>query len=315
MKLSSWLLLLILLVAAVFSQEDGFEQHEEEQAADADEDQDENDEASQQQQRAVMAPESQEIILAETSPECYDAVHAVINGEADQKTLSEDCNKELVQGYSKTPIGQLQQKENVVLQVASLVRLSPACRREFESAAPKQADDEPGQISTVCQEDFQKQYKAMQQWIGSTTVSRMSNECKGQVSSGNVGRECEQEFITVKPGVIDTLDTQNQQKLKEPIKEEKKQEKKSAPRVKKEPKAKPWIDSSVVFLAFWTVLIGGSMVYACFLYHRDDAYHPKVEVEVMVEEEEPVELSKTKQKQLAKEDKQKAKQQAVGRRF
>lgn len=293
-------LLVLALLGVAFAQED-----------DAQED------APMQQEepaRSVMAPESQEIVLAETSPECYDAVFAVINGEAEQKSLSEECNKELVAGYGKTPMGQLQQREGMVVQLASLLRVSASCRKQFEAAAAaSQGQGEASEVTQACQDDFQGQFKAMQQWIGSTTISRMSPECKTEASTGNVGKECEQEFLAVKPGVIDTLDTQNNQKLKEPVKEQKPPKQ---PKAKREPKAKPWVDPALVFLLFWTLAIGGSMVYVCFLYHRDDKFHPVavVEEEVQAEEEvAPEDLSKSKQKQLAKEEKQKLK--GKGRHF
>ncbi|KAH9258987.1 hypothetical protein BASA81_002607 [Batrachochytrium salamandrivorans] len=219
-------LLVLALLGVAFAQEDDVQE-------------DASMQQEQQPARSVMAPESQEIVLAETSPECYDSVFAVINGGADQKSLSEACNKELVSGYGKTPMGQLQQREGMVVQIASLLRVSPSCRKQLETAAAASQGQEEAaapEVTQACQDDFQNQFKAMQQWIGSTTISRMSPECKSEASSGNVGKECEQEFLAVKPGVIDTLDTQNNQKLKEPVKEQKQPKQ---PKAKREPKAKP----------------------------------------------------------------------------
>jgi hypothetical protein len=83
-----WCLAVVLLASFASAQEE-----EETEPAMFDEEEGEEQQFQQQgeeapNRRVAMAPESQEIILAETSSDCYDAVYAVVNGEADQKVRS-----------------------------------------------------------------------------------------------------------------------------------------------------------------------------------------------------------------------------------
>lgn len=284
-----------------FEQEEQEEQHYEEQEQ-------QQQQQQGQQQRIKMAPESQRILLESVTGDCYELIYQVINGEMDQRDLSEQCNKELMEGYAKTPMGQLQQKEMLATQTAAILRVTPSCRAELEKSQGG-ADAQP---SESCVEDFQKQFKEMQNWVARTTVSRMSNDCKTQISSGNLDTECEAEFLQIKPSVVETLENQNAQKMKEPPPKEKKEAPKDEEQKKKQKRPKPvppMIDPGTLFFLFWSIIIGGAMTFVCIAYYRDDRF--KVPIAPIAkrsnEDDDDAPLSKSKQKEQRRLEKKQKK--------
>jgi len=265
---------------------------------------DDNSQQQQQQQKpkGKMAPEAQRITLESVTADCFDSVYAVINGEAEQNSLSEECSKQMSEGYNKSPMGQLQQKETVSTQTAAILRVSASCREEFKRLGQQQQEQLEGaealQPSETCVEDFQKQYRDMQQWVNAATLSRLSEECKKEAQIGSLSSECEAEFVASKPQIIQTLDQQNEQKAKEPPKEEKK--KRNTTGETRKPKVKPappLIDPSFLFVVFWTLAIGGTVIGACVYYYRHPDAHSTIDVVTI----EPAEKkSKTQLKKEAK---------------
>jgi hypothetical protein len=253
-------------------------------------------EQRQQRPKIKLAPDSQRIVLESVSADCYDSVYQVINGEAEQSSLSQECGKELMEGYGKTPLGQLQQKEGAVVQNAAFLRLSGTCRIEIQKASAG-GEDAP-QPTQVCIDEIQKHMKDMQQWIGMSTLSKLSDECKKEAQSGNLGTECETEFVAVKPSVIELLEHQNEQKAKEPPKEEKRKSS-SEPKKKRERPVKPappLIEPSFLFFVVWSIIIVGGLTYACFFYYKNEKLFRAAEPEVA-----PVEDVKKSNTQLKKE--------------
>ena len=272
----------------------------------------EQGEEQQQQQRGQrikLAPETQRLTLEAVSADCYDSVYQVLNGEADQSSLSQECNGELMKGFQSTPLGQLQRREAEAAQTAAVLRLSSGCRSEFSASmaaaqAAQAAGEEgaeavpPVQPSETCVAEIQKHMKDMQQWVGSATLSKLSNECKKEASTGDLSAECETEFLAAKPSIIDLLEKQNEQKAKEPSKEEKK--KSTEPKKKKErpPKpAPPLIDPSFAFFVVWSVLIVGGLTYACMYYYKNEKLFRPEPAKV---EAEPVQKSKRQMKKEAR---------------
>jgi hypothetical protein len=232
----------------------------------------EGDGQQQERPKAKMAPEAQRITLESVSAECFDSVYAVLNGEAEQSSLSEACLKEMSDGYQKSPMGALQHRETMATQTAGIVRLSLPCRAEFIRAAQPKEGEEPAQPTEKCVEEFQKHYRDMQQWVASATLSRLTKECRTQAEAGEIGAECEQEFVLLKPEILATLETQNEQKAKETPKEEKKRNGTSSEQRKKRVKPEPpLVDPNLLFVLFWTVAVGGLIGYTCLQYYKNPA--------------------------------------------
>lgn len=217
--------------------------------------------------KAKMAPENARVVLDSVSEACYDRVKLVLDGEEEQKGLDEQCNKELMDGYRKTPMGELQSKEMASVQHAAFLRLGDKCREEFSRALKAQeSGEEVAPPADPCVKEYQKTMQSMQQWAASTTVSKLSDECKKEAQSGTLSEACEQEFVALKPAVIETLNKQNADKEEEMKKEAAKPKVEKKQRVAKANPEDAWIDPNTGFAAVWGAILLGAIFLAHFRY-------------------------------------------------
>ena len=157
-------------------------------------------------------------ILAAVPPEdeCRSEVESFVSGDVPQKDMSPACTHVLMSAFHTTPVGKMQVREYKVLQDAAVTRLSSACRDEF-SAARAEAD-----ISQTCLSKMREHVSKLQQWVASTTATKVSPECRDELDSlrgkqhvtGNdLSQACLEEITAARPLALDTLEEQTEKRV------------------------------------------------------------------------------------------------------
>jgi len=243
-------------------------------------------------EKARMDDETLPLVLAqlEDDQDCREAAEKVLLALAEQSELDEACSKMVYAAFQQTPMGQLQAREHQVTTLAGIVRLTPRCQKQFK----KQPEgEEPVEPSDECKDALQKQQQAMNQWVAAVTFPKYSNECKQQIKDlqgghGHLTVECVQEMKTIKPAAFDTLDTQtetmqakqaeervaNAEKRKarqaqDAVREEEHQKQRT---VRKEKKSSERLYGRL-FMFFWTLVVGGGVVFGWKYYNEHPELH------------------------------------------
>jgi hypothetical protein len=150
-------------------------------------------------------------IREQVDASCAVEVDEFLQGKLEQGSMTQDCQKELLEAYRKTPIGQLVTREQQVLQKASFLRVSSKCQNEFKGA---QAETD---VSPECHEKMQKEFNGLQRYVFQQTVTGFSETCKAefqelQKKPGATGKDisapCLVEMQSLKPAVLDIIEKQ-----------------------------------------------------------------------------------------------------------
>jgi hypothetical protein len=291
--------------------------------------------AQQTMEKARVDDETVQLVLSELDGDCRDNSERVLMGQMDQKELDEDCSKRLMEVYNRTPMGQLMQRENQVVAMAGLVRLTPSCQKQFKK--PKEGV-EPRDPSDACREALRKQQQAMSQWLMAVTYPKYSDACKLMIKGlqenrGHLTVECVAEMKTIKPAALETLELQTESMTKKHEEEraaarETKKTKRAEDAVKEEEHQKHVLTKkekraadrrfATVFVAVWACIIAGALMWGYKYYQENPDKRksfvkpPTAEEQAAIAALEQAEAAPKSKRQL-KLDARKEKQQNAGR--